>query len=91
MAVLWLNKCVTQMHGTEVPDSIRFLPPQRQMQADTADQAVSKSHWGAGSACLNVCVIKGTLRLQCLQLPDAKAAMNDFNLAKDENWLLTLL
>lgn len=33
-----------------------------------------------------VCVIKGMLRLPCLQLPDAKALMNDFNLAEDGNW-----
>lgn len=37
MAVLWLNTGRAQMYGTEVPESIRFLPPQGQMQADAAD------------------------------------------------------
>lgn len=31
--VVVLYKCVTHMYGTEVPVSIRFLLPQRQMQA----------------------------------------------------------
>ncbi len=81
MAVLRVSKCMKQMCGTEVPDSIRFLAPRGQMQADSADPAEMKTvPLGAGSACHNVkCVIKGTPRLPCLQLPDAKAPMNDFS------------
>lgn len=47
--------------------------------------------WGTGPTGLNVCVIKGTLWLPRLQLPDAKAPMNDFNLAEGGNWPVTLL
>ena len=86
-AMLWLNKCVTHMYGTEVPDSIRFCPPQ---EADAGGHCSPKSHLGGGvaSVCLNACVIKGTLGLPRLQLPDAKASMNDFNWAEGENGLL---
>lgn len=41
---------------------------------------------GIGSACLNVCVIESMLRLSRLQLTDAKAPINDFNL--DRGWKL---
>lgn len=81
-------------YGTEVPDSIRFFRAQRQLQADAADPAGHS--WsltvplGSASACRNVCVIKGTLRLPRLQLPDAKTPMNDSDLAEGGRWPLTL-
>lgn len=89
--VVVLYKCVTHMYGTEVPDSIRFLTAQRQMQAPVGHDWSLKVQLGDGCVCLNVCVIKGTLRLPRLQLPDAKAPMSDFSLAEDGNWPLTLL
>lgn len=78
---------VEQVYDTEVSHCIRFLPLS---EADEGGHCIGhdllKVPLGIGSACLNVCVIKSTLRPSRLQLADAETPINDFNL--DRGWKL---